>query len=66
MNIKKLRKAETAARAFLRAVDDIDTRAESDDHFWRMLGITGFRETAAVRRASMDLTRALADLRRPG
>jgi hypothetical protein len=37
---------------------------------WRVarnkLAIMGCKETGALRRASLDLTRALADMRRPG
>jgi hypothetical protein len=59
-----LRDAESAARAFLDAVGGLRDRHAKDENFRRMYGITGFKETAAVRRASMTLTRALADLRR--
>lgn len=31
----------------------------------RKIEITGCKQSAALRRASMDLTRALADMRRP-
>jgi hypothetical protein len=66
MNVKKMRRAQDAAKEFLRAIDAIDSRAERDKEFQRMVGIVGYRETGAARRASMELTRALADLRKPG
>lgn len=66
MNIDKMRRAEWLAKEFLRTIEAIDTRAERDSEFQKFFGIVGFRETAEMRRASMSLTRALADLRRPG
>lgn len=57
--------AKNAAERFLAAVSEFEERERTDDHFRRFIGITGFRETAAVRRASMDLTRALAEMRKP-
>ena len=56
--------AERAARDFLDAVEAMRTRHARDDYFRRMYDITGFKETAAVRRTSMTLTRALAQVRR--
>lgn len=56
--------AERAARDFLGAVEAMRTRHARDDYFRRMHDITGFKETAAVRRSSMSLTRALAQVRR--
>ena len=47
------------------AIDAFKTREEHDDHFRRFVGISAFKETAAIRRASMDLTRALAEMRKP-
>lgn len=61
---KTLRNAEFAARAFLDAVEAMRERHAKDENFRRFCGITGFKETAAVRRTSMTLTRALADVRR--
>lgn len=63
---KTLADAVAAAQAFLDAVEALRERQAKDAYF-RLnlsLGIVGFRETAAVRRASMTLTRALADVRR--
>ena len=61
---KTLADAVAAARAFIDAVEALRERHAKDDYFRRMHGIVGFRETAAVRRTSMTLTRALADVRR--
>jgi hypothetical protein len=57
--------AKKAAKRFLSAVSEFEERERTDDQFRRFIGITGFKETAAVRRASMDLTRALAEMRKP-
>lgn len=56
--------AKEASDRFIDAVDAHNIRAGQDDYFRRMKGITGFKETAAVRRASLDLTRALAEMRK--
>ena len=56
--------AERAARDFLDAIEAMRRRGTRDEHFRRMHDITGFKETAAVRRTSMTLTRALAQVRR--
>ncbi len=61
----KLADAVNAGQAFIDAVEALRERHAKDDYFREMYGIVGFKETAAVRRASMTLTRALADLRRP-
>jgi hypothetical protein len=57
--------ARHAAERFIAAIDALEEREEADDYFRRMMGVTGFKETAAVRRASLDLTRALAAMRKP-
>ena len=57
--------AKAAAEAFIAAVESLEERESSDDYFRRYMGIFGFRETAAVCRASMDLTRALAEMMKP-
>jgi len=61
MNRDTLKAATAAARAFLAAAKAV----ESDEASMRYLGISGTKLTGKLRRASMDLTRALADLRRP-
>lgn len=63
MDRDRLRDAVGEAHRFLETVD-ICLRRLSDDKIdgWP---ISGLRETGAVRRASLDLSRALAALRRP-
>lgn len=64
MDNETLYRAQQEALAFLAAIDALHRRAAKDLHFRQMHSIVGFKETAAVRRASMTLTRALADVRR--
>ena len=59
MNLKGIRKAEDEARRFLEAVKAV--RKENHDD---TCSLWGTRHTAALRRASLDLTRALSDMRR--
>lgn len=64
MDNETLHRAQQEALAFLAAIDALHQRTLTDPQFRQFRGITGFKETAAVRRASMTLTRALADVRR--
>ncbi len=58
--------AKEAAERFISAVDAMKDREETDDRFRISLGTgVGFKETSAIRRASLDLTRALAEMRKP-
>lgn len=58
--------AKDAAERFIAAVDAMNEREAKDDYFRRYMTTgTGFKETAAVRRASLDLTRALSEMRKP-
>lgn len=57
---EKLLRAREEAVRFIDRVDEATTRLQSD----RTLKITGCKETGAVKRSSMDLTRSLAVLRR--
>jgi hypothetical protein len=52
--------AMNEAKRFLAKAEDYLER-EKDDSFAHM----GCKESGAVRRSSLDLTRALADMRRP-
>lgn len=62
---KTLADAVAAANAFIDAVEALRERHATDEDFRRFMRIgIGFKETAAVRRTSMTLTRALADVRR--
>lgn len=54
MNQDTLDEAVKAAKRFLELAENLE------------LGIVGTRASGAVKRASMDLTRALTDLRKPG
>jgi hypothetical protein len=57
--------AEKEAQRFLEAVKAYRHRRDTDEYFAMYSEITGGRETATVRRASMDLTHALSDMRKP-
>jgi hypothetical protein len=59
MNTKTLDAAVREAKRFLEACKQIE---REKDQYW----FSPSRETGAAKRASMDLTRALAELRRPG
>ena len=60
MNLKKLQTAMTEAKRFLSAGMVFEERAKTDKY----IEIRGTKEGGAARRASMDLTRALANLRK--
>lgn len=59
MNDATMRAAEAAAREFLRRCKEL----RADESVMRWLNITGGMKSAAVRRQSMELTRALARMR---
>lgn len=63
MKFDKLAKAEKEAKRFLESIKKLRERTKENKYFVRHGYITGCAETGAVKRASMDLTRALADLR---
>jgi len=58
MKKESIIKAVTAARIFIAREKELT----EDDY--KFLGICGSKRTAALRRASMELTRALAEMRR--
>ena len=60
MNQKTLQAAISEAQRFLDLAKDLHMQSTHDD----LIYIRGTARSGAVRRASMDLTRALADLRR--
>lgn len=62
MNIDKVLKCQVLAKQFLSRASDVRNRYRSDQE--TEANFFGTKETAALRRASMDLTRALAELRR--
>ena len=56
----RMKIAEAAAKRFLETVETVRQRTKEEGRYpWTS------KETGACRRASMDLTRALADFRRP-
>lgn len=62
MNKDSLKAAEDAAKQFLEKAKILRQYESRTEGNW----IFGSRHSGAVRRASMDLTRALSDLRKPG
>ena len=57
--------AEEWARMFLKRMDAFKKRYNTDEEFRRYLTITGGAENAALKRTSMDLSKALVKLRKP-
>lgn len=59
MNMKKIKEAKAEAMRFLRKVAELEA-AEGDNAeiLW------GSKQSGAVRRSSMDLTRSLAEMRK--
>lgn len=60
MDLYTIQRADEECDRFANAVGDLLRKIKTEKIDWKR----GCRETAAVRRASMDLSRALADLRR--
>lgn len=60
----KIEEAENEARRFLDRVAALRERHAEGEHMQTYFNIVGFEERAAVQRASMDLSRALVELRR--
>jgi hypothetical protein len=60
MNRATLQAAMDEATRFLIKASELKRRWEEDE----MSALTGCRESGAARRASLDLTRALAELRK--
>jgi hypothetical protein len=65
MERNRINEARALAEKLIFAIDAMHEREARDDNFRRMMGIVGFKETAAVRRVSLDLTRSLAEMRKP-
>ncbi len=57
--------AEEWAQHFLKRMNALKERYNNDEQFRRYISITGGAETAALKRTSMDLTKALSKLRKP-
>lgn len=62
MTQESLIAARIEAERFVRLAKQLEAEVETSDYDT----IFGNRTSGSVRRASMDLTRALADMRRPG
>jgi hypothetical protein len=63
-------KARQEAERFLAALKELEAKADAEDpsltiRGWPQVIWHGGKETAAVKRASLDLTRALAEMRKP-
>lgn len=61
MNGQTLRQAIKDAKRFLKLANEVLVESESDTS---LLFITGSKTTGACKRASMDLTRSLAEMRK--
>lgn len=61
MRRREINEAKKSAKEFIARVSEYEARVSEDDY----LELVGTRESGAVRRASMDLTRALSKMRRP-
>ena len=61
MNIDSVVEAKETAQRFLKTVDALEAKLESDAY-----AAWGTRESGALRRSSLDLSRALSSMRRPG
>lgn len=62
MNIKKIETAEQEARRFLERVEAVKVLCTEFNRQYNH--VDSPKETGALRRSSMDLTRALADMRK--
>jgi len=60
MKIEKLQIAIDESRRFIRKAEAARKRLKEDNFG----GFSGSKETAAAKRASLDLTRALSDMRK--
>ncbi|EGL63619.1 hypothetical protein AGRO_3688 [Agrobacterium sp. ATCC 31749] len=65
MNRQKLQIAVLEARRFIARAEALPTPEPYDCGYSTLMRDNFPREQGAIKRASMDLTRALADLRRP-
>lgn len=60
MNIANVNGAEKVAQQFLIRIEEVKLKLESDSN-----ALSGCPESGALRRASMELTRALTTMRKP-
>jgi hypothetical protein len=54
---------ESEVRRFMRAYSVLENKLGSGDVSWSTLRITGCKESAGLKRASLDLSNALIELR---
>lgn len=64
LNEETLKTVEAEMARLHRAIDAHRRRVATDEHYAKYNHITGGPETGAIRRASLDLTRALSEMRR--
>lgn len=64
MKHSALQSAKAEALRFLSKVEELEKNDTTENTKWSYM--FGNKHTGAVKRASMDLTRALAELRKPG
>jgi len=62
---EKYIQAEEWAKLFLKRMDSLKKRYNDDEDFRSYLNIVGGKETASLKRTSLDLTHALVELRKP-
>ncbi len=60
MHLNKIRAAVKTAQEFIRLAEKLEVEEQKRE------GYSAPKERGALRRKSMDLTRALAEMRRPG
>jgi len=65
MRLAAIAEAKENAERFLSTIAAFEQRLKDDPYFKDMYRICGFKETGSVRRASLDLTRSLSDMRKP-
>ena len=64
MKIERLKEAIVEAKRFIKKANDV-SNIWANGNLCKSLVETGCKETAACKRASMDLSRALSELRKP-
>ena len=60
MKLKLIKEAKSGAKRFLKRVDASIKADQEKERDWRMIP----KESGALRRSSLDLTRALVDMRK--
>ena len=69
MNIHTIHMARYAAEELIRRMDDYEERLRAEEKYHKIpidiRDINGFPESSALRRQSMEVTRRLAEMRKP-